>query len=240
MWLRILCLLVGLGVLDLCFVRQGFAAPHELTLRFFLIHCVTNMIVIWYTAEDVLRVIRKPETSIFADFSWIPLQCVGALHIYHFKDYRHLTMVDWVHHISVLVLSALTVFYHENGPGPLCNFCLFFICGLPGLIDYIMLVARGWDRIASHTEKKWNTVLHLWVRCPGLIIYSTIAYIVNSMTGHRIPLSRLCFFVVPVFFNGIYFAHRVSYNYGFVMGRSIRKRSERAVAHGTQCADRAE
>ena len=105
----------------------------------------------------------------------------------------------------------------------MCNFCLFFICGLPGLIDYMMLVARRRGAMSSLTEKKWNTILHLWVRCPGLIVYSTVAYLVNNMTGHRIPLSRLCFFVIPVFFNAIYFAQRVSYNYGFVVGRSVRK-----------------
>lgn len=215
MWLPTLVLTLALAVLDNLCVRAGLSARADLTLRFFLVHCVVNTLIIVYVLPDTLRVLRSPESAIFAPFHPRPLQLVVALHLYHMKDYRHLTTVDWVHHLSVLALAGLTHSHRGRGPGPLCNFCLFFICGLPGLIDYCMLVARRWNRLSSLTEKKWNTVLHVWIRCPGLIAYGVFAYAANAITGWRIPLSRLAFFVVPVIFNGIYFAHRVCQNYGY-------------------------
>ena len=235
MWLETLAWVTFIAACDRFFVRLDLSSRHDLSLRFFLVHSVVNALIIWFSLHDMASVIQDPGSSILAPFDLRPLQLVVALHVYHFKDYTSLTAVDWVHHLSVLYLAGITVYFKKDGPGPLCNFCLFFICGLPGLIDYLLLVGRRWRRVSALAEKKWNTILHLWVRCPGLMLYGGIAYTANATTGWRIRLAQLSFFVLPVLLNGIYFAHRVCFNYGYTVGLA-RRPPPTAGGHGPAAA----
>jgi hypothetical protein len=50
--------------------------------------------------------------------------------------------------------------------GVIGNFCLFFICGVPGGIDYAMLVAVKMNMMKPIREKKINVHLNTWIRAP--------------------------------------------------------------------------
>ena len=47
----------------------------------------------------------------------------------------------------------------------------------PGGVDYAMLVAvkKGW--MTSDSEKKYNSIIQLWIRAPGCIIHSVLSYV---------------------------------------------------------------
>ena len=66
------------------------------------------------------------------------------------------------------------------------SYFLFFICGLPGMIDYGML-AIGYDR---REEKRINTYLNNYLRSPGIIfglgiLWRDISHISSLTVFHR-------------------------------------------------------
>ena len=63
--------------------------------------------------------------------------------------------------------------------GPLMNFNNFFMCGLPGGLDYAMLFAvkHGW--MSPLREKQYNSSINVWCRTPFLVITASFAYIQN-------------------------------------------------------------
>ena len=50
------------------------------------------------------------------------------------------------------------------------NLVGFFMCGLPGGIDYFMLALVKFGSMSPFTEKAWNTRLNVWLRSPGLLL----------------------------------------------------------------------
>ena len=72
--------------------------------------------------------------------------------------------------------------------GPLTNINNFFMCGVPGGIDYAMLVAvkHGW--IEPLTEKNVNAGVNVWLRAPALIMIASFSYIqCRSEQSHHAP-----------------------------------------------------
>ena len=79
----------------------------------------------------------------------------------------------------------------------------FFICGLPGGIDYGMLAAVKQGLLSSKSEKVANTFLNVWVRNPGLTVVAYIIYVASkyvergraAMRGCARTERRLCVFL---------------------------------------------
>ena len=55
---------------------------------------------------------------------------------------------------------------------PIQNTVGFFVCGLPGGLDYCMLAAVKLGLMTSMTEKRWNARINVWMRSPGLLLTS--------------------------------------------------------------------
>ena len=72
------------------------------------------------------------------------------------------------------------------------------------------------------TEKHINVYLNNWIRLPG-IIYSSAIMNYGYMNGH-INISLSLYFIGQFFtvFNAIYFAQRVTLNYGSYMNNEIK------------------
>ena len=223
-------LLVALGALDWAHVRALRWSPaRDAALRFFLLHVEANAAITWLAWPDARATAVDPAASVQSPFTHWPLKIALALHLYHFKDYATLSPVDWAHHLSVLALTGLTLSAHHY-TGPLCNFCLFFICGLPGGIDYALLVGRKWGWVPRLQEKRINAYLHMWIRAPGLIAYAAIAIICTPQTSNPLRGITLSFFTLPVVFNALYFAHRVVENYGYSLANDWRARGRHRCA----------
>jgi hypothetical protein len=75
-------------------------------------------------------------------------------------------MIDWIHH-GVMVVVMLPLAYCLV-PGHLLGHGAFYASGLPGGIDYLMLVLvkKGW--MDSITEKKWNEPIQVLSLVPTL------------------------------------------------------------------------
>eukprot|EP00316_Scyphosphaera_apsteinii_P016891 CAMPEP_0119315446 /NCGR_PEP_ID=MMETSP1333-20130426/35917_1 /TAXON_ID=418940 /ORGANISM="Scyphosphaera apsteinii, Strain RCC1455" /LENGTH=201 /DNA_ID=CAMNT_0007320811 /DNA_START=417 /DNA_END=1022 /DNA_ORIENTATION=+ len=121
-----------------------------------------------------------------------------------------LSWIDWLHHILMVVIGAPLLVTAEVGP--LMNFNHFFMCGVPGGIDYAMLFAvkHGW--LAPITEKKYNAIINVWCRAPFLVCTSAFAYIQFFVQEEFVPTYiRLVrgFLVGLACWNGLFFMERV-------------------------------
>ena len=69
--------------------------------------------------------------------------------------------------------------------GPCVNFNFLFVCGIPGGLDYYMLVRVKEGTMKSLDEKSINTNLNVWCRCPFLV--STVVLIFVQTHMHQPP-----------------------------------------------------
>jgi hypothetical protein len=63
--------------------------------------------------------------------------------------------------ISLLLPSAMC-FQIVGCFGPVANFTNFFVCGVPGGLDYLMLALVKHGKILPLTEKYYNNILNVW------------------------------------------------------------------------------
>ena len=121
--------------------------------RWYLLHAIVNTFVVTQTFNDVVSTVKDPLNCMIGHHTTLPLSSCISLHLFHiFTSYNKLTIVDWMHHIiSCLFVGSVGIFYVE---GPIVNYTLFFINGLPGGIDYYLLALNKYKLIDRMTEKK--------------------------------------------------------------------------------------
>jgi hypothetical protein len=56
------------------------------------------------------------------------------------------------------------------------DYAAFFLSGLPGGIDYVLLVLHYHGFVSRHTEKWWFAHVNVWIRSPGPIVFGFVAY----------------------------------------------------------------
>lgn len=210
---------------------------HDKKRRYFILHVVANAIVTCLCARDVYFVLTRPlMTNMMSPTNVYASYVAFSLHIYHILMFRPLDSIDWLHHgLSVFVAAPLTFGINT---GPLHNFGMFFVTGLPGGIDYAMLILVKKGRVLLSTQKRLSAWLHIYVRCPGMIIYAGLLWvswiiirntetlrmqyadkIKNDLAYIDIIVTVCC---VIYYWNGTYFMHRVVYNYGYYSNKRIR------------------
>jgi hypothetical protein len=71
--------------------------------------------------------------------------------------------------------------------GPLINFNNAIMCGVPGGIDYVMLffVKEGW--MEPIQEKRYNSVLNIWMRAPLLVSTGTLVFVQGFVQTQHVP-----------------------------------------------------
>jgi hypothetical protein len=143
--------------------------------RWFLMHTIANTYIVWYTFNDMLSLIINPLLDINMYVNK-PSFMVLSLHLYHIiRFFKKLTIDDWWHHILNCFLVLGLVWYYEFGI--IVNYFIFYMCGLPGGIDYLLLTLNEIGIIYRLTEKRINKYLNMWIRLPGILYGCMIGYI---------------------------------------------------------------
>ncbi len=133
--------------------------------------------------------------------------------MYHVLAFR-LKAADIFHHLTfTAILCGLAIPFKQVG-GVANNFGCFFLSGVPGGIDYVLLVLVKQGYMGKLTEKKWNSTINTWLRGPAMSIYACLAYVCWS-SGKLTPtgLDRfwyhdMCLIVAAGlhFYNGQHYA----------------------------------
>ena len=168
-----------LGALDLAVCRRSRA-------RWMFIHAVANAVVCFYSFDDLLTALDNPQQScVGRQSSDVPTCMIVALHIYHLAFFE--CRADDIFHHLVFVSSLGGVGLYVDG-GALLSLVAFFMCGLPGGLDYAMLVAVKHDMLSPLAEKAWNSRINVWIRSPGLML---AAFLLYQATRHG-PAGSTC------------------------------------------------
>ena len=89
---------------------------------------------------------------------------------------------------------------------------LFFLCGLPGYVDYLTLIAHKLGRLDRLTQKRISSLVQISLRMPGILWCCFLAY----QIGLASPNNRGYVFVTSALsaLNGLYFGYVAIRNYG--------------------------
>jgi hypothetical protein len=179
--------------------------------RYYANHALANAAIVSLTAKNVVDCyLMKFEAT--PDAFYTPKAIVYGLHVYHMIIYHNkMRFDDWLHHgLMVGVALPLT----EVVPAStILGHSMFFINGLPGMIDYSLLFLARNNYISKLTEKKANRLLNIWVRCPGCVM--TAGFILMNIKMHHSIVQKIASFAMAgcVYWNGVYFMDQVVRDY---------------------------
>jgi hypothetical protein len=189
--------------------------------RYFVCHTIINALITLLVLQDSWWLLSDPLGALeHKSCSNVPLGLVFAIHFYHMigafvpKKYGgfKLYYVDWLHHILMVVLGCPAIMFAAMGPT--VNFNFLFVCGIPGGLDYFMLVRVKEGLMKPLEEKRINTLMNVWCRCPFLV--STVVLTFIQLHMHQPPWHIVClrvFCCMINWWNGLYFMERVVSNY---------------------------
>jgi len=207
---RLTVALVLIWVADL-FFKHGLKSK----ANWKLLHCCANFGVVIGSFKDVVFAFTDPHLTCVVKASPIPCTIVGALHLYHLMAYST-NRGDWFHHIlfcGTLVPIGLL------SPNPIVNVFSFFLSGLPGGIDYLMLALVKHKKMSRSVEKVWNARINVWLRSPGCmaaagIMFAAIKYGPESICTKNPQMGLILGGLIV--FNGQYYQQ-------VVVGNTYRK-----------------
>ena len=217
--------LCGIGALAVCDVLY---ARHT-KARYFALHVIANTWITCLCVPDCYYLLTDPVNALSKSSTpnhW-PTALVFSIHLYHMLFFSGLQWIDWLHHILMVIVGAPLLITGEIGP--LMNFNHFFMCGVPGGVDYLMLfcVKHGW--MSPLTEKRYNAAINVWVREPALMCTATFGYMQLHLQPEQVgslSLVRVCLIGLACW-NGLFFMERVVGNY-HVCAYKARKASQAA------------
>jgi hypothetical protein len=160
--------------------------------RYYALHVMVNALILWFCVDDMLSSWKDPINSNACIegkncASLVPLILNIALHVYHplaFKTNR----MDWIHHIPAYIVQFSTINFLWGGN---INFGHFAIVGLPGLLDYALLVALGQGLVSRQTYKTHCATINVWMRCPLAISSAFLGLLSLSHQWERTTLPQV-------------------------------------------------
>ena len=188
--------------------------------RWFVVHSIGNIFTVLFCIMDFGHAFASPlhvlseahctalneGNPFLAPCSDWPQVIIVALHAYHMLAFQ-LSGEDLFHHIVFVPIIAGANFAMSWGLSS--NVLAFFISGLPGAVDYLLLAAVKAGRIPPMTEKRLNCSINTWLRSPGIAGFCVLALVgwVNPPAGVDVPP---WYAFIPgvglAFFNGQYYA----------------------------------
>ena len=203
------------------------ASEKNTKTRWYFINIIANSIIASNTYENVYYAFIDPKNIMNQPFSTFNINFTMALHIFHiFTSRKELTLTDWIHHmVSCIFVCSIALYLVKNS---IIDYLLFFMCGLPGGIDYFLLYLTKKNIIERITEKRINVNLNMWIRVPGILYGNFLSYFLidfdNISFLNKFTIILLLFLNI---FNSLYFAIEVVKNYG----ENLKKDTEKNITN---------
>jgi len=141
----------------------------------YLIHSITNFIIVILTINPILEIFKDPIKQIKNPNPYYDsMTIIILLHLYHLLFFK-CNRDDIFHHLFFVGLGTFTIYVFNNGYFSALSH--FFICGLPGGIDYFCQFLYKIGYIYKITRLRISMFLNVWIRSPGLCMVGTFAII---------------------------------------------------------------
>lgn len=192
--------------------------------KYFVMHIILNGYITFITYSTTLNFLLNPIAE-YNYHSYIGVSSCSTIigfHLYHIITEK-LNLEDKMHHIvTVFITGGVGLL---NKCGNILAAINFFMCGLPGGIDYILLVLIKYNLISKLTEKYINRWLNLLIRMPGMMLcfwYTLLNIHYKNLDIINDMVSIIA--VVTMTINSIYYCNKTVGNYHI---RSFQKINEK-------------
>lgn len=189
------------------FYHRFFKLNYTNRARWFLLHSLINFVVVYYSLLDLYTCFSNSLICYKIPWNYNSTKVyyyASVLHIYHCLFFK-LTPDDILHHVLMVALCGTLCYYIQS---IISSFALFFLSGLPGAIDYMLLYLVKMDKIHTLTEKKVYTYISAYLRAPGCVL--TLCIGMNGVidyynSSEYINLFILLLTISLIFWNGQYY-----------------------------------
>ena len=156
------------------YIFMDYMLGEEIKGKYYLIHSINNMIIVYLTLPALIHTYTNFDKFYEYNDDLNSVILTYSLHIYHIIVYfKKLRFDDWLHHIlMIFVVMPLSILLEG---GYLLGHGLFFLTGLPGSIDYLLLFLVRNDILAV----SWFQVIACWVTT--IIVYWNGIYFMNQV-----------------------------------------------------------
>lgn len=184
--------------------------------RYYFNHFLVNSLITVSCFNDIILPYTQFNNIINIPINMIAVEYTYSIHFYHIlMYYKKFVFDDWLHHI-IMIFFALP-FGTILPCGPILSHSLFFLTGLPGGINYLLLFLQRNNIIGKQTQKYCNYQLNLLVRQPGCIATSVLSLIyMNRFNLSLIEKIMGTYIILTHYWNGIYFMNQVITNYNLL------------------------
>lgn len=199
------------------------------TTRWFFLHAIVNFAIACIALNGVLQFFKDPLASmmptddddegVFAANSKWSLTLVVCLHLYHCSGQFKLTYHDIFHHLTFLPTLAIPGMVFDWGC--FSNYLVFFVCGVPGGVDYFMLGLQKIGRLLDWNQKRICANLNMWMRLPGILFAIGVAYVILLEQKYTVPRIALLFQLIFMPFNVIFYGKQSVINYTLFQVKDI-------------------
>jgi len=186
------------------------AAPTR--ARWFALHGFANCLVVVTAMKGMLQSLRDPlysldsrkynDRSVFGSASPWPVYIINSLHVYHMLFFE-VSGQELFHHLAFVPAIGFMGQFFEWGCA--LGFMAFFISGLPGAIDYLLLILVKYKHINAIVQKRVCAGLNLYVRGPMVIISAHTIYIAMLYDHLTVPNWACGIILVIALFNSLYY-----------------------------------
>lgn len=179
----------------------------------FALHSLVNFGICLAGLRDVLSVAITPLCALSgAPIAWTPSHLACSVHLHHLVAFTTLRFEDIFHHL--VFVGGLALFNYSLNWGPITNFLIFFMTGLPGGIDYAILTGVKLGRVARLTEKRYNAQINTWLRIPGLMATAAVMWICSAHGRvFEVPPLGVVAVIALTLANGLYYGEQAIGNY---------------------------
>ncbi len=195
------------------FLDNVFKRVIKPNAQYFLLHVCLNSYIVYITSGEALDFFLSPsiDVSQYTENSVKSASVCIGFHMYHYLT-DELDFETKVHHIVTVFITGSTSLLIPSGRTT--SACNFIMCGLPGGIDYALLVLYKYNIIDSITEKSVNRWLNLLIRMPGMMLISWYIFL-NLVDGnlkwYKYILIILASSLMTI--NSIYYCNKTVGNY---------------------------
>ena len=202
------------GSMSTCFVLDNiFKKVIKPNAQYFLLHVCLNSYIVYITRQETLDFFLSPtiDVSEYTENSVKSASVCIGFHMYHYLT-NELDFETKIHHIVTVFITGSTSLLIPSGRTTAA--CNFIMCGLPGGIDYFMLVLCRYNLMKSITEKYINRWLNLLIRMPGMMLISWYLFlnlIDGNLTWYKYMLIIIASSLMTI--NSIYYCNKTVGNY---------------------------
>lgn len=182
-------------------------------ITWYIIHIVGNLYVVYLSINPIYMILSDPIKELSnPDNYYDTTIIILVLHAYHLLGFQ-CTKDDLFHHLFFVFIGCSTVYLFNNGYFSALSH--FFICGLPGAIDYTTIIFYKLNYLTKTQRLRIGMYLNVWFRSPGLCLLSSFALMKFLYTDKNIyNIIELLLQVGMSLGNGQYYMSMVVYANG--------------------------